>query len=128
MNTNISTPPAAPELDTTCDGHSDDSHSDDSLVEYPSISEVLQELHTIMPAADMLIYETGLVQYGVVSLNKAEGLDPSFLRDEVGMPMALVWPFKEHIRRLLRQARKGKGCEIGPKEGDENNHIRHELD
>ena len=82
---------------------------------YPSIADALEELHTIMPTADMPMYQMGLNQYSIFYLDDTEGLNPTFLIDEVCMPEDLVWPFKDHIEQLLRKAWKGKGCKIEPK-------------
>ena len=114
---------APPTLDLTQDSDSDD----DFLVIYPSIHDALQELHEVMPLSNMLTYESGLVRYGVDYVVNTKDLDPSFLRDEVGMPIGVISPFKDHIHRLVKRARKGKGRELVGKrkvvkcEGDDEN-------
>jgi hypothetical protein len=92
--------------------HSATDNEPDFLVAYPPIGDALRELHSVMPAANMPQYEIGLQQYGVYYVDGAEGLDTRFLQDEVGMPPGVIGAFQEHIRRLLRKAKKGKGREL----------------
>jgi hypothetical protein len=58
-----------------------------------------------MPDLDMPLYELGLQQYGVFSIDEAEGLDATFLQHEVGMSVEAIGPFGDHIRQLLSRAR-----------------------
>jgi len=66
---------------------------DDDIAYYPSISEVLRELDTTMPMANIPTYELDLNQHGIYCLEDTTTLNSQFLTDEVGMPPDLVWPF-----------------------------------
>ena len=65
-----------------------------------------------MPLSNMLTYKRGLMQYGINYVVNAKDLDPSFLRDEVGMLIGVISPFKDHIHHLAKRAYKGKGQEL----------------
>lgn len=73
---------------------------------YPTIGDVLLELHSEMPDANIPMYEIGLQQYGVFFLEEAEGLHALFLEHEVGMPAEIIQPFQDHIERLLGKAKE----------------------
>lgn len=102
-----------------------DSDSDnDFLVVYPSVSMALRELDAVMPDAGFRNYEAGFREHGMYYVDAVQRESDEWLRDTLGMEYGVIGAFREHIGRLVKRVRKGKGRAISVKyENDENSPI-----
>jgi hypothetical protein len=86
-----------------------DSGDECDLITYPTISEVLQEIHAAFPLLNILQYEGVLLEHGVAYANAVLDLDLNFFIDIIHMPHGTVTTFRTHAAKLVRRAKKGKG-------------------
>ncbi|KAI6011053.1 hypothetical protein EDC04DRAFT_2905732 [Pisolithus marmoratus] len=91
----------------------------DPTIQFPAITDALQELDTMMPLLNMLQYEDNLVSHGVAYVNSVMGIQAEFFIDVVGMPLGAVRPFLATTCWLIHQAKKGKGRAVD--DGDKEN-------
>lgn len=96
----------------------------DFLVVYPSVSMALRELDAVMPDAGFRNYEAGFREHGMYYVDAVQRESNEWLRDTLGMEYGVTGAFREHIERLVKRARKGKGRAVSAKyENDENSPI-----
>lgn len=95
---------------------------DDFVPAYATIQQALQELHAVMPNSNFPQYRAALITLGAHYVDGAAVLTAANLRNDVGMPTGVIDAFQCHVRRLVKRAKKGKGCVLVVKdEGDEEN-------
>ncbi|KAF7968893.1 hypothetical protein HWV62_28930 [Athelia sp. TMB] len=101
-----------------------DDDDDDFLVVYPSVTLALRELDAVMPDAGFRHYEAGFREHGIYYVDAAQRESDAWLKATLGMEHGIIGAFREHIRRLVKRARKGKNRAISVKvENDENSPI-----
>jgi hypothetical protein len=85
--------------------------SDDKtpLISYPLITDILHDLHEVMPLLNYPQYESALVANGVVYVNSISNISQEFFADVIGMPQGAVGEFLNQAQRLMQHTRKGKG-------------------
>ena len=71
----------------------DSDHDDAPLLSYPPISQVLQDLHAVMPLLNYPQYEAALVSSGIIYVNSVAHIDRSFFVDIIHMPEGAVGDF-----------------------------------
>ncbi|KAI5999729.1 hypothetical protein EDC04DRAFT_2908976 [Pisolithus marmoratus] len=81
----------------------------DPTIQFPAITDALQELDTMMLLLNMLQYEDNLISHGVAYVNSVMGIQEEFFIDVVGMPLGAVCPFLATTCQLIHWAKKGKG-------------------
>ncbi|KAG2749318.1 hypothetical protein P692DRAFT_20732641 [Suillus brevipes Sb2] len=80
----------------------------DGVIEYPPIIDVLQEMDQTMPLLNMPQYEAALIEHGIVYVNAVVGISDQLFVDVIGMPIGVIQSFFNVVRRLIKQANKGK--------------------
>ena len=85
---------------------------DDSLIVYPAINSLLQDLHAVMPIVNFPQYHAAFVGHGIFYVDSIEDLSQEFLANEVGLPRGVIKRFKNHAAHLVRRAEKGKATEV----------------
>ncbi|KAI6024363.1 hypothetical protein EDC04DRAFT_2606531 [Pisolithus marmoratus] len=81
----------------------------DPTIQFPAITDALQQLDTMMLLLNMLQYEDNLISHGVAYVNSVMGIQEEFFIDVVGMPLGAVHPFLATTHWLIHWAKKGKG-------------------
>lgn len=99
----VNTSPS-PSLQSTNNG--DDT---DFLIKYPSTALALHELDLVMPEAQMTQYIDRFRSHGMYHIDSVLRESDDWLRVNVQMEHGVIAGFREHVERLARQARKGKG-------------------
>ena len=84
------------------------SDDDTPLVVFPLISQILQELHNVMPLLDYPQYEAALTAKGIVYVNNVIGIAREFFINTIGMPEGAVGDFLKHSLTTVRHAEKVK--------------------
>ena len=84
------------------------SDDDTPLVVFPLISQILQELHNVMPLLDYPPYEAALTAKGIVYVNNVIGIAQKFFINTIGMPEGAVGDFLKHSLTTVRCAEKVK--------------------
>jgi len=84
------------------------SDDDTPLVVFPPVSQVLQELHNIMPLLNYPQYEAALTAKGIVYVNNVVGIAHEFFVNTIGMPEGAVGDFLKHSVTTVHRAEKVK--------------------
>jgi hypothetical protein len=82
--------------------------SEDELITYPSTLEFLTRLHGVRPLCNYLQYHDKLVQHGIVYIDSALKIEPTFFSDIIGIPVPEVSAFLGYAKNVVRRAEKGK--------------------
>jgi len=84
------------------------SDEDTLLVVFPLVSEVLQELHNVMPLLNYPQYEATLTAKGIVYVNNVIGIAHKFFINAISMPEGAVGDFLKHSANTVCHPEKVK--------------------
>ncbi|KAF8957716.1 hypothetical protein BDZ97DRAFT_1951097 [Flammula alnicola] len=79
------------------------------LIQYPTITTALKDLHEALPLVDYPQYADAFIKNGVNYVNAALNLDITYYTDIIHMPPPIVQAFVDHAAHLVKRAQKGKG-------------------
>ena len=84
------------------------SDDDTPLVVFPLISQILQELHNVMPLLDYPQYEAALTAKGIMYVNNVIAIAQEFFINTISMPEGAVGDFLKHSLATVCRAEKVK--------------------
>lgn len=108
-------------LTPTTPPHGDD--NDSFVIVYPLISLALRELDDVMPEARFREYKARFRNYGMYYIDAAYCKTANWLEHTLGMEHGVVGTFWNHIQRLVKRAKKGKGWAVVKRKNNENTVI-----
>lgn len=100
-----------------------DPDTEEALVHYPVVADVLYDLDQIMPLLDYPQYVDAFSKNGVIYTNTVLGLDTSFFVDIIGMPRPIIQAFLDRVALFVRRAEKGKGRAISVVKKEDNDDV-----
>ena len=131
-NTSNNSPPAQPALPTAVKRHnstpsqhpshptkqprvvidltkSDSDNEDLHGICYPTIHEMLAELHSELPLLGVIQYEHILAENGLLYINQLVGEEIGYqLHDGLGIPFGVIMQLQSHAVQLMRRTQKSR--------------------